>query len=100
MRPAVRQAIDAYDALPPASLTSGLLHSDPAPEAFLVDRRTGTCGLIDWDMGLLGPLMYDLASAVMYVGGPARASSLLDAYLADGAIPAAHRPTGPFWREP
>ena len=89
VRPAVRQAIDAYDALPPASLTSGLLHSDPAPEAFLVDRRTGTCGLIDWDMGLFGPLMYDLASAVMYVGGPERASSLLDAYLADGAIPAA-----------
>jgi hypothetical protein len=28
-----------------------------------------------------GPLMYDLASAVMYVGGPRRAGALIDGYL-------------------
>ena len=88
VRPAVRDAIGAYDALPPASLSWGLLHTDPAPEAFLLDRRTGTCGMIDWDTGLTGPLMYDVASAVMYVGGSEWATALLDAYLTDAVIPA------------
>jgi Ser/Thr protein kinase RdoA (MazF antagonist) len=86
VRPAVRDAIEAYDALPPATLTFGLLHTDPAPEAFLFDARSRTCGLIDWDTGLVGPLMYDVASAVMYLGGSARANSFLDAYLAVGTI--------------
>jgi hypothetical protein len=26
--------------------------------------------VIDWSYALYGPLLYDLASAVMYVGGP------------------------------
>jgi Ser/Thr protein kinase RdoA (MazF antagonist) len=86
LRPAVRQAIDAYDALSPPALTFGLLHTDPAPEAFLLDAATGRCGLIDWDTGLVGPLMYDVASAVMYLGGPGRASSFLEAYLAVGTL--------------
>lgn len=84
--PAVRDAIAAYDALPPSSLTWGLLHTDPAPEACLLDKATGTCGLIDWDTGLVGPLMYDVASAVMYVGGSVRATALLEAYLGEGVI--------------
>ena len=85
-RSAVRDAIIGYDALPPNSLAWGLLHSDPAPEAFLFDRRGDRCGLIDWDFGLRGPLMYDVASAVMYVGGPSRASALLDGYLGEGVM--------------
>jgi homoserine kinase type II len=89
VRPAVRQAIEAYDALPPATLTIGLLHTDPAPEAFLLDRGTGVCGLIDWDTGVVGPLMYDVASAVMYLGGPDHASAFLEAYLAAGTLASA-----------
>ncbi len=86
VRPAIRRATEAYDALPATSLSSGLLHTDPAPEAFLLDRGTGTCGLIDWDTGLVGPLMYDVASAVMYLGGLEHASAFLDAYLAIGVL--------------
>ena len=85
IRPAVAGALASWDALPPESLTWGLLHSDPAPEAFLLDPA-GVCGLIDWDRALLGPLMYDVASAVMYVGGPRYAAVLLDAYIAAGAL--------------
>jgi Ser/Thr protein kinase RdoA (MazF antagonist) len=82
IRSAVARAIGAYDDLAPPTLTWGYLHSDPAPEAFLLDSRTGTCGVIDWDTGLFGPLMYDVASAVMYVSGPRHAAALLDAYSA------------------
>ena len=35
---------------------------------------------------MVGPLMYDLASAVMYVGGPSHAEALVDAYLGEGAL--------------
>jgi Ser/Thr protein kinase RdoA (MazF antagonist) len=31
------------------------------------------CGIIDWSSAHDGPLLYDLASAVMYLGGPGRA---------------------------
>jgi len=86
LRPAIRDALLCWEGLPPSSLTWGLLHTDPAPEAFLLNADTGICGLIDWDTGLFGPLMYDLASAVMYVGGPDCASPLIDAYLAQGVI--------------
>lgn len=86
VRQGVREAIAAYDGLPPRSLTWGLLHTDPAPEAFRFDARTATCGLIDWDTAIEGPLLYDLASAVMYVGGLRRATELNDAYLAERVI--------------
>ena len=76
VRPAITGALGAWQRLEPQRLTWGLLHSDPAPEAFLLDAA-GVCGLIDWDRGLVGPLLYDLASAVMYVGGPARATELV-----------------------
>jgi Ser/Thr protein kinase RdoA (MazF antagonist) len=86
VRPAVAAGIAAYDAIPPASLTWGLLHTDPAPEAFRLDPTTGECGLIDWDLGIVGPLLYDLASAEMYVDGPERSGPLIDAYLATEAL--------------
>ena len=61
--PAVTAAVEALDTGP---MTWGLLHTDPAPEAFRLDGRA--CGLIDWSWAMSGPLLYDLASAVMYVG--------------------------------
>jgi Ser/Thr protein kinase RdoA (MazF antagonist) len=87
IRPAVAAAVAALDALDPRSLSQGMLHTDPAPEAFRFDRVTGVCGLIDWGVAMAGPLLYDLASAVMYVGGPVRAAPLLESYLDHGAMP-------------
>ena len=60
--------------------------ADPAPEAFRLDSATGRCGVIDWSYLLHGPLLYDLASAVMYVGGPAHAAELVTAYLRHGPL--------------
>jgi Ser/Thr protein kinase RdoA (MazF antagonist) len=89
LRPAVAEAVAALDQLDPRSLSQGLLHTDPAPEAFRLDRTTGSCGLIDWSVAMTGPLLYDLASAVMYVGGPDRAGPLLESYLDQAVVPRA-----------
>ncbi|MFC8800461.1 phosphotransferase [Promicromonospora sp. NPDC057138] len=51
-------------------------------------RHSGTTtppeppGLIDWAGACGGPVLYDVASAVMYLGGPQRAGAFLDAYSA------------------
>jgi len=86
LRPAITAALDMLAAARPDTMTSGLLHADPAPEAFRLDRAGGRCGIIDWSYAVHGPLLYDLASAVMYVGGPDHASSLVGAYLAEGIL--------------
>ncbi|MEE6257905.1 phosphotransferase enzyme family protein [Plantactinospora sonchi] len=86
VRDAVTAGVAAYDNLGPGSLSWGLLHTDPAPEAFRLDRTTGACGLIDWSVAMRGPLLYDLASAAMYVGGPEYAGELVGAYLAGGVL--------------
>lgn len=67
-----------YDALPP--LTWSQLHTDPAPEAFIHDKDTGVTGLIDWAGSCRGPVLYDVASVVMYLGGPDRSERFLAAY--------------------
>ncbi|GAA1371289.1 phosphotransferase enzyme family protein [Catellatospora chokoriensis] len=86
VKPGITKALAMLDALDPPSLTWGMLHTDPAPEAFLVDPATGDVGLIDWAVAMSGPLLYDLASAVMYVGGKVAAQSLLAAYVRTGAL--------------
>ena len=86
LRPAITAALAELDAAGPASMPWGLLHADPSPEAFLLDPATGQCGVIDWSYFLHGPLLYDLASAVMYVGGPAHAGDLIEAYLKGGML--------------
>jgi len=86
IRDAVIAAVAAYDELDPRTLSWSLLHTDPAPEAFRWDRARGVCGLIDWSCAMTGPLLYDLASAVMYVGGPGRADALVEAYLDQGIV--------------
>ncbi|WP_380171547.1 phosphotransferase enzyme family protein [Kineococcus sp. DHX-1] len=86
VRPAVRTALARYADLVATGepLTCGVLHGDPEPGAFLV--RGDECGLIDWSSAEPGPLLYDLASAAFYRGGPPRAASLVEAYLATGAL--------------
>ena len=86
VRPAVAAAVEAVEALGLESLSCGLLHADPAPEAFRLDPATGVCGVIDWSVALVGPLLYDLASAVMYVGGAGRARELVEAYLSEAVL--------------
>jgi Ser/Thr protein kinase RdoA (MazF antagonist) len=85
IRPAIVNALADWERLPPSSLSWGLLHSDPAPEAFRYDVTAGVCGIIDWDRALVGPRMYDLASAVMYVG-PRRSGPLVEEYVGHGGL--------------
>jgi Ser/Thr protein kinase RdoA (MazF antagonist) len=89
LRPAITAALQGLDTARPGTMTQGLLHADPAPEAFRLDPATGRCGIIDWSYAQHGPLLYDLASAVMYVGGPASATALTSAYLREGSLGAA-----------
>lgn len=100
VRPSIRGALEEWVRLPPPSLTWGLLHTDPAPEAFLFDADAGACGLIDWDTGVVGPLMYDVASAVMYLGGPDWSTAFIAAYIAEGSLTAeeVHRALEPMLR--
>jgi homoserine kinase type II len=67
-------------------LSQGTLHTDPAPEAFRWAPSRDTCGLIDWSAAMTGPLLYDVASAVMFCGGPLTARRLVDAYLEHGTL--------------
>jgi Ser/Thr protein kinase RdoA (MazF antagonist) len=89
LRPAITAALAALDEARPDAMTWGLLHADPAPEAFRLDAAAGRCGVIDWSYAVCGPLLYDLASAVMYVGGPEKAEALIRAYLDAGMLDAA-----------
>jgi homoserine kinase type II len=59
-------------------LTWAGLHGDPSPEAFF-RRPSGDIALIDWGSWMIGPALYDLASAAMYVGTDAH---LIPAYQA------------------
>lgn len=81
--PAIEEARAAVDRL---TVTWSVLHTDPAPEAFRHDDATRTTGLIDWTGACRGPVLYDVASAVMYLGGPQRAGAFLDAYSAASSL--------------
>ena len=100
LRPAITGALEVLDASRPETMTWGLLHADPAPDAFRLNKATGRCGIIDWSYAVCGPLVYDLASAVMYAGGPGHAAALTGAYLEAGALGAAEveRGLGPMLR--
>lgn len=73
-----------YDALPPLTWTQ--LHTDPTPEAFIHDDDTGLTGLIDWAGSCRGPALYDVASTVMYLGGPDDSGRFLAAYGDGGPL--------------
>ncbi|MEO7058509.1 MAG: phosphotransferase [Lapillicoccus sp.] len=70
----------------PLTLTWSMLHTDPAPEAFVHDDATGVTGLIDWAGAKRGPVLYDIASAVMYLGGPEQAQTFLTEYNTLGPL--------------
>jgi Ser/Thr protein kinase RdoA (MazF antagonist) len=87
LRPAVTDAVTAMTRLTVTDrLTYGVLHGDPAPETFLVDPATGRAGLLDCGASGTGPLLYDVAAAVVYAGGPESSAELLDGYLAAGPV--------------
>lgn len=90
IRPAVSDAIHAVARLTVTDqLTYGVLHGHPAADSFRLDRDTGRTGLIDWGSAGCGPLVYDVARAVMFAGGtdrPDDAADLIDAYVAAGQV--------------
>lgn len=86
VRPAVIEAVRDWQDKRSAVSTWGFLHGDPAPGAFLHDPETNTCGIIDWASGVHGPLLYDLASAAMYLGRRAT-PALVEAYASHGTVP-------------
>jgi Ser/Thr protein kinase RdoA (MazF antagonist) len=87
LRGAVADAVSAATRLTVTDrLTYGVLHGDPAPTCFVVDAVTGRAGLLDCGAGGLGPLVYDVAAAVIYAGGVTAAHELLDGYLAAGPV--------------
>lgn len=80
LRSAAGAAIERAERLAP-DLTHGSLHGDPAPEAFL--DAGGDIGLIDWGAACHGPLLFDVASAWMYVR---RDERLVEAYSRTGPL--------------
>jgi homoserine kinase type II len=85
VRPSVALILDEYGSLP--ELTWSLLHADPESEAFLRQPDTGRVGLIDWTATTYGPVLYDAASAIMYLGGRQNADAFWDAYVSHGPAP-------------
>ncbi len=80
-------AIDAVRAeTDPLTVTWSVLHTDPSPDAFIHNDSTEVTGLIDWAGAKRGPVLYDVASAVMYLGGPDRATAFLTTYRTHGPL--------------
>ncbi|GGL16886.1 hypothetical protein GCM10012284_59330 [Mangrovihabitans endophyticus] len=87
LREAVTAAVTAMTRLSVTDrLTYGVLHGDPAPEDFVVDLDTGRAGILDCGVSGTGPLVYDVAAAVVYAGGLMAAGELLDGYLSAGPV--------------
>jgi len=78
LRKAAADAIAAAEELA-LTATHGILHGDPAPEAFLASDSG--VALIDWGAACHGPLLYDVASASMYAG-----DRVLAAYARTGPL--------------
>ncbi len=84
VRPAVVSAVEAWRSVDVR--TWAVLHGDPAPEAFL--RTPRGVGIVDWGSAFHGPCLYDLASALMYVGHDSR-DVLVASYLSTAPTTAA-----------
>jgi homoserine kinase type II len=87
LRPAVASATAGLVRLTVTDqLTYGVVHGDPRPGSFRLDPDTGRVGLVGWDSVAIGLLMFDVANAVAYAGGPEQATELLDGYRAAGPL--------------
>ncbi|HEU5110134.1 MAG TPA: phosphotransferase [Micromonosporaceae bacterium] len=87
LRPAVADAVAAVTRLTVTDqLTYGVLHGDPLACAFRMDLDTGRTGLVGWGPAATGPLVYDVAAAVIDAGGPEAAADLLDGYASAGPV--------------
>lgn len=75
--PAIHNAVSSFHEL---DTPWGLVNTDPSLDSFLLDEATGTVGIIDWAGSGPGPVLYDVASAVMYLGGPHHSQPFLTAY--------------------
>ena len=85
IRPSVDLVLKEYADLP--DLTWSVLHADPSPEEFLRHPDTGQVALIDWTATVDGPVLYDVASALMYLGGRQNADPFWDTYLSCSPAP-------------
>jgi Ser/Thr protein kinase RdoA (MazF antagonist) len=88
LRPAVAAATAGLVRLTVTDqLTYGVVHGDPRPGSFRIDPDTGRTGLVGWDSVATGLLMFDVANAVGYAGGPEQSVELLEAYRSAGPLP-------------
>ncbi|MFL5770084.1 MAG: phosphotransferase [Chloroflexota bacterium] len=87
MRTAATDAMRSAARLAP-TVTHGILHGDPAPEAFL--DGDDHLALIDWGAACHGPLLYDVASAWLYAG-----DGVLDGYARTSPITSGELATAP-----
>lgn len=87
VRPSVALVLEEHRRLP--DLTWSTLHADPEPEAFLRQPGTGRVALIDWSATVDGPVLYDVASVLMYLGGRQRGAAFWDAYVQHSPAPVA-----------
>jgi Ser/Thr protein kinase RdoA (MazF antagonist) len=87
LRSAVSEVVAAAKRLTVTDrLTYGVLLGDPAPDEFVVDPATGRAGVLDCGAAGTGPLVLDVAAAVIYAGGVEAATEFLDGYLAAGPV--------------
>lgn len=68
-------------------LTYGVRHGSPTAGRFRLDSATGRVGLVRWTDAGTGPLLYDLAHAVLCAGGIGT-DTLVEAYVRAGPVPA------------
>ncbi|GAB7047445.1 phosphotransferase enzyme family protein [Catenuloplanes indicus] len=86
-RDAVARAVAAVTRLCVTDrLTYGVLHRDPSAPLFLIDPATGRTGVLGWGPAGTGPLVYDLAAAVLSADGPEARAELIDAYARAGPV--------------
>jgi len=89
LRPAITEtAASVRRIMVTDQLTYGVLHGTPEAADFRLDSSTGRVGLVCWSGAGTGPLLYDLATAVVAAGGLSAAASLVDGYLHAAPTPA------------
>lgn len=85
IRPSFRAVLAEQAQL--SALTWGTLHTDSAHEAFRYDEQGDQVGLIDWSGATEGPLLYDVALALMYLGGRSNSAVFWKVYRDSSPAP-------------